>query len=149
MTSVTRSAAFGPARVTGPEPIPSGGLSRRGLSPVRATLDNGVVVLAKETHTTPAVTISLAVRAGLVGDPPDASGAMSLLSRVIDRGTATRSAAAIAEDLDNRGISLALTVTRQLFSIVCTCLADDFDAVLELVGDIVTSPSRKGSPPWG
>ena len=35
-----------------------------------------------------------------------------LLSRVIDRGTATRSAADIAEELDSRGITLTIIVTR-------------------------------------
>jgi zinc protease len=112
-----------------------------GLAPVRTVLDNGAVVVAKETRTTPAVTINLAVRAGSVCDPADAPGAMHLLSRVIDRGTATRSADAVAEELDSRGIALNVTVTRHLFSIVCTCLADDFVPVLALLGDILTAPS--------
>jgi predicted Zn-dependent peptidase len=92
-----------------------------GLAPVRTVLDNGVVVLAKQTRMMPAVTINLAVRAGSIGDPADAPGAMYLLSRVIDRGTlgtastTSRSADDIAEALDSRGISLGLSVTRHLF----------------------------------
>ena len=39
---------------------------------------------------------------------------------MIDRGTASRSAADIAEELDSRGITLTITVTRHLLSIVCT-----------------------------
>ena len=35
-----------------------------GLDPIRTTLDNGVVVIAKQTRKTPAVTLSLAMRAG-------------------------------------------------------------------------------------
>ena len=64
-----------------------------------------------------------------------------LLSRVIDRGTATRSAADIAEELDSRGITLTILVTRHPFSIGCRCLADDFEPVLALLADIVMSPS--------
>ena len=45
-----------------------------GLAPARTVLDNGAVVLAKQTQTTPAVTINLAVRAGSICDPPDAPG---------------------------------------------------------------------------
>jgi zinc protease len=118
-----------------------------GLAPVRTALDNGVVVLAKHTRMMPAVTINLAVRGGSIGDPADAPGAMYLLSRVIDRGTsggastAARSADDIAEALDSRGISLGLSVTRHLFSLVCTCLSEDFDAVMALLGDIVRAPS--------
>ena len=72
----------------------------RGLNPARTVLDNGAVVIAKTTTTTPAVAINLAVRAGSACDPPGAPGTAWLLSRVLDRGTATRSAAEIAEELD-------------------------------------------------
>jgi len=112
-----------------------------GLAPARTAFENGVVLLAKHTATTPAVTINLAMRAGSICDPPGAEGTMWLLSRVIDRGTASRSADAIAEDLDGRGITLAVSVSRHLFSLVCTCLAEDFDAVLALMGDIIMAPS--------
>jgi zinc protease len=112
-----------------------------GLAPTRTTLDNGLVVLAKETRTTPAVTINLAVRAGSISDPADAPGATYLLSRVIDRGTTTRSAAEIAEELDSRAVALTIGVTRHVFSIACTCLAEDFDAVFALLGDMLMSPT--------
>ena len=114
---------------------------RAGLAPSRTTLESGVVVLAKETTTTRAVTIDLAMRAGSICDPLDAPGAMYLLSRVIDRGTATRSADDIAGELDGRGIALTITVARHLFSIVCTCLAEDFEAVLSLLAEILMAPS--------
>src|SRR5439155_1413155 len=83
-------------------------------------LDNGVVVIAKETRMTPAVTINLAVRAGSICDPADAPGATYLLSRVVDRGSTTRSADDIAGELDSRGLALSTTVTRHVFSMVCT-----------------------------
>ena len=116
-------------------------MTHTGLSPTRTTLANGVAVLAKQTRTTPAVTINIALGAGSVCDPPETGGAMYLLSKLIDRGTATRSADDIAEALDSRGISLGVTVTRHLFSFICTCLADDFDAVVALLAEIIRSPS--------
>jgi len=112
-----------------------------GLAPTRSRLDSGVVVLAKETRKTPAVSMNLAVRAGSICDPVDAPGATNLLARVIDRGTASRSAEEIAEEIDSRGISLSINVTRHLFSIVCTCLARDFEAILALLGDILMAPT--------
>jgi zinc protease len=114
------------------------------LAPTRTTLPNGVVILAKQTPTTPAVAINLAVRAGSIADPADAVGATWLLSRTIDRGTAgasARSADAVAEELDSRGITLTVTVSRHVMSFVCTCLTDDFEPVLALVADIVMAPS--------
>jgi zinc protease len=111
------------------------------LQPTRTRFDNGVVFLAKEARTTPAVSINLAVRAGSAYDPDGAEGTMWLLSRVIDRGTARRSAADIAEQLDGRGITLSIGVTRHLLSLVCTCLADDFEPVLALLGEMLIEPS--------
>jgi len=70
--------------------------TRSGLNPARTRLDNGLVLLAKRTSTTPAVAINLAIRAGSASDPAGRPGLTWLLSRVIDRGTATRSAADIA-----------------------------------------------------
>jgi zinc protease len=87
------------------------------------------------------VTISLAMRSGSICDPIGAPGAAFLLSRVIDRGTATRSADSIAESLDSRGVSLTVGVTRHLFSLACSCLAEDFEPVLALLGDLVMAAS--------
>jgi zinc protease len=111
------------------------------LNPVRTRLDNGASLLVKQTTTTPAVAISLSLRAGSIADPDGLPGTTWLLSRVIDRGTDTRSAADIAEELDSRGITLTVIVTRHAFSLGCRCLADDFEPVLALLADIVMSPS--------
>src|SRR5688500_5183908 len=112
-----------------------------GLLPHRATLDNGAVVIVKETHKTPVVALNVAVRAGSICDPADRPGAMYLLSRVIDRGTARRPGDEIAEALDSRGISLTITVTRHQLTAVCTCLAEDFEEVLALVGEVMMMPT--------
>ena len=111
------------------------------LAPSRAVCANGVVVTAKQSRKTPAVTMNLAMRAGSVCDPPGAGGAMHLLARVIDRGTVSRTAEEIAEELDNRGISLTVTVNRHLLSLVCTCLAEDFRPILSLFGDVLKAPT--------
>jgi zinc protease len=113
----------------------------RGLAPTRVVLDNGAVFLGKHTRTTPAVAISLAMRAGSICDPDDGVGATWLLSRVIDRGTSRRSVLDIADELDNRGISLTIAVTRHILSLVCTCLAEDVEPVFSLLAEMVMQPS--------
>ena len=112
-----------------------------GLAPTRVAFNNGAVFLGKHTRTTSAVTISLMMRAGSICDPDDAVGATWLLSRVLDRGTATRSAQGIAEELDNRGISPTIAVARHVLSLVCTCLAEDFEPVCSLLADMLMQPS--------
>jgi len=112
-----------------------------GLAPFRTVLPNGAVVVVKETQRTPSVTMNVAVRSGAVCDPVGRPGAMNLLTRVIDRGTMARSALQIAEELDGRGVTLSIGVTRHLVSIVCTCLSDDFESLMSLLAEIIISPS--------
>jgi zinc protease len=114
---------------------------QRGLAPVRAVLPNGAVVIAKHSPTTPAVTLHASVRAGGEFDPPGQPGLSHFVSRTIDRGTATRPADRIADDLDDRGVSLAITINRHAMSLVCTCLVDDLDPILALLADVLMHPT--------
>ena len=52
----------------------------------------------------------------------------------------TRSADAIADDLDGRGASLSVVAGRHQMAIAATCLSDDFPAVLALAADIARHP---------
>jgi zinc protease len=114
---------------------------RRGLSPTRAVLENGAVVIVQETRTTPAVTITATVQAGGVYEPADRPGVAYLTGRVLDRGTTSRSAGDIAEELDDRGVSLRVATARHTMAVTCTCLAEDFDPLLTMVIDIVRNPA--------
>ena len=113
----------------------------QGLSPVRAELSNGAVVLLQETLMTPAVTISASFRAGSMCDPPELPGLAYLTGRVIDRGTERRGASVMADELDERGVSLRVSSNRQALTVSCTCLAEDFDDVLAIVADVVRNPT--------
>jgi zinc protease len=115
-------------------------VTHAGLNPVREVLANGVTVIAKQARVTPAVTIHAAVHAGTAADPPGLPGVAYFLSRLIDRGTASMSADAIAEALDSRGVSMAVSVNRHALSLVCTCLVEDFTAVLGIIADCLMQP---------
>jgi zinc protease len=111
-----------------------------GLVPARSVLPGGAVVIAKQSRTNPAVTFNVAVRAGSLHDPNERLGLAHFLSRVIDRGTENRTAERIADELDNAGVTLNITATRHVLTVSCTCLADDFEGMLELAGDVVMRP---------
>jgi zinc protease len=107
-----------------------------GLSPVRDRLANGATVLVQQTGFSPAVTISLAFRAGSLYEPDHLPGLAWFAGRVIDRGTASRDAEAIADLLDDRGVALKVATNRHLTTLSCTCLSEDFDHVLEVLADV-------------
>ncbi len=112
-----------------------------GLSPTRRRLENGAVVLAKASRAMPAVAVAVSVPAGTAADPPGLTGLAHFLSRVIDRGTASKDAEAIADLLDSRGVSLTAAAMRHELVLSCTCLTEDFSGMLELLGDMVRNPS--------
>jgi zinc protease len=111
-------------------------IARIGLAPTRAVLDNGAVVVVKDTHTSPAVTISASFDAGSVDEPPHLMGLSHFLSRVIDRATETRDAESLAEQFESRGVSLAAGGSLHALTLTCTCLAEDFDQILALMADV-------------
>jgi zinc protease len=112
----------------------------RGLSARRAVLDNGAVVLAQANPASPVVAIQATFAAGSVDDPERLPGVAYLVRRTIDRGTADRPASAIAEQLDDRGVSLWISAARHTFSIACVCLIEDFEAMTALIADVARTP---------
>ena len=108
----------------------------RGLAPLRSVLSNGAVVIAQETVMTPAVTMSAVFHAGSIYEPADLRGLASLTGRVIDRGTERREAADIAQELDDRGVSLKVSTNRHAVTLTTTCLTEDFADILDIVLDV-------------
>ena len=119
----------------------SGVREAKGLAPTRQVLPNGMTVIAKESRNTPAVTIYAGLHAGTLYDPPALGGVAHFVSRTLDRGTDAHTGDQIAEELDSRGVSLALTVNRHAISLICTCLVEDFEAILGLLAEIIMRPT--------
>jgi zinc protease len=116
-------------------------IASSGLSAARHVLGNGAVIISKEALTIPAVTIQLSVSAGSIYDSNELLGLSYFASRVLDRGTKIRLSDDIAEALDERGVSLTIGANRHVLNVACTCLSEDFEAMLELVGEIVMQPA--------
>lgn len=111
------------------------------LDPQRRVLANGVTVVVQANRLIPAVSIAVGAHAGAIVDPPEAPGTAALTARVLDRGTTTRDADAIADAIEARGASLTAAVGRQQIVVSATCLASDFAAVLPVVADVVRAPA--------
>jgi zinc protease len=111
------------------------------LDPTRVVLENGLTVIAKCNPTSPTVSLLVGVRTGAFADPPDKDGTAALCARVLDRGTAKRTAEVIADDLDGRGASLSVIAGRHQMALAATCLVDDFEPVLALVADVAQKPA--------
>ena len=113
----------------------------RGLSPIRAVLDNGAAVIVQQTSMAPAVTINACFHAGALYDPDDRPGLAYLTSKVLDHGTERRSGDVIAEELDDRGVVLKVSLSRHTLTIVATCLVEEFEDVFAIVADVARRPT--------
>jgi zinc protease len=112
-----------------------------GLVPTRVVLDNGTTVLAQGSALHPAVTLLVALEAGSAYDPMGRDGVAHFVSRVIDRGSASRTADALSHALDFRGVSFSIGAGRHTFTLSCTCLTEDLDEILELVAEALAAPT--------
>jgi len=107
-----------------------------GLTPVRHVFPNGAAAIVQETAFSTAVTFNLGFHAGGLYEPDAVTGLAWFTGRVIDRGTSARSAEAIAEALDDRGVTIRVSTNRHVMTLSCTCLSEDFAEMLAIAADV-------------
>jgi zinc protease len=107
----------------------------------RAVLRNGLEVLVVEDHKLPVVNMTLVVRSGWASDPENRPGAASLMSELLDEGTATRSALEIAEEVKTLGADLGTTSSFDASQVNLEILKKELDRGLALLSEIVIHPS--------
>jgi zinc protease len=111
------------------------------LAPHRRVLANGVTVVVQANRLIPAVSLAIGVDAGAIADPIEAPGTAALTARVLDRGTDTLDADAIADRIESRGASLSAAAGRQQVIVSATALVEDFGAVLPVAVGVARRPS--------
>ena len=107
----------------------------------RVKLPNGLVLLLVEKHDLPLTSVTLALRTGSLEDPAGKPAVSALTAELLRKGTDTRSAAAIAEQLDFIGMTLAATsASPENTTVSADFLAKDTDPALKLLADMVLHP---------
>ena len=75
-------------------------------------------------------------------DPVDARGRLRISPDGSSTGAPNSAARSdIAEQLDDRGVSLTVSTNRHILTLSCTCLTDDFDEVFSIVADVARRPT--------
>lgn len=104
-------------------------------------LGNGMKVVIREDHRLPLAYACLAFKAGCRAENEQNAGVTDLMSECLLKGTATRSAADIARFLEDIGGAINTSTGNNSLSVGCQILAEDLDAGLELMADVVMNPS--------
>ncbi|MSU31134.1 MAG: insulinase family protein [Pedosphaera sp.] len=102
---------------------------------------NGLRLLVKEDHRLPFVQFRLALSGGLLAETPSDSGMTSMLSRLLIKGTTTRSAEEIADTIEGLGGSLEAYGGNHSFGLSAEVLKEDFAMGLELFTDVLLNPT--------
>lgn len=107
----------------------------------RAVLSNGMVVLAVENPAADIVAGRLFIRAGGCYEPMDKAGLSHLLAAVITKGTNRLSSQEIAERVESVGASLGADAAPDYCLLSLKTVSTDFAEILELLAELVQSPS--------
>ncbi len=105
------------------------------------TLANGLQVVALVHHEQPVVSLRMLVRAGSASDPAGKGGVASLVAALLDQGTTSRSADAIADAIDSAGGTLDTSAGADVTSASVVVMKDEFQLGLDLLSDVVRNPA--------
>ncbi|MCC8148426.1 pitrilysin family protein [Akkermansia sp.] len=129
------------------DPLGSNAVEEGGASPgaeavmSEHVLGNGMKVVIREDHRLPLAYACLAFKGGCRAENEHDAGVTDLMSECLLKGTATRSAADIARFLEDIGGAINTSTGNNSLSVGCQILAEDLDAGLELMADVVMNPS--------
>ena len=108
---------------------------------VEAKLPNGLTVASVERKTTPLVTVQLLVKAGASTEDLAKAGLANLTASLLTKGTKTRSATQIAEDIEFLGGSLNTGAGWNSSIVNVTVTPDKLEQALAIMADVVLNPS--------
>jgi zinc protease len=104
-------------------------------------LPNGLKLLVKEDHRLPFVEFRAVFQGGVLAEAAANNGITQLLSRLIIKGTTTRSAEQIATEIESVGGSLDSYGGNNSFGVNAEVMSSDFATGLALVADVIRNPT--------
>ncbi|MGB8298395.1 MAG: pitrilysin family protein [Polyangia bacterium] len=107
----------------------------------RFRLKNGLRVILAESHKLPLVGVEMVVRTGSGANPRNKAGLADLVADMLDEGTATRSATAIAEEIAQLGATLSTHATWDASSVSVSALTENIDRALDVWADVLLRPA--------
>ena len=130
-----------PAADPAQPPEPGKPLAAALPQPVETRLANGLRVVTVERRNVPIVTAALVATGGAALDPADRSGTSSLAAELLTKGTTTRSATRIAEEVEALGGSIGASADRDGASVTLTVKADQLAPGLDVLADVAQRPA--------
>jgi zinc protease len=108
---------------------------------LRVELDNGLVVLARENFTSPAVVVNGALRGGALQEPREQAGLSSFHAYLLTRGTRHHTFNDLYEEIESNGASLNVGSSGHTYRFGTKSLAEDLPLMLGLLGEALREPT--------
>lgn len=109
-------------------------------APQEHVLPNGLRVVLRRDASLPMLHATLAVRAGAPTETARTAGINSLLSECILKGSATRTAKQLAEEMEDLGGAISGSAGNNTITLSARSLAADADTMLALLADAALHP---------
>lgn len=106
----------------------------------RFSLSHGLRLLVKEDHRLPFVEFRIVFQGGVLCESAPRNGLTLLLSRLLLKGTPTRSAERIASEIESLGGSIDSYAGNNSLGVNLEVLRSDFATGLDLMADVVRRP---------
>jgi zinc protease len=100
-------------------------------------LSNGGRLLVREDHRLPLVSIVAAFKAGLLAESTDNNGITRLLSKVLLKGTARRTAEQIADEIEAVGGSISSDAGNNSLTVSLRVMKTDLALAIDLLADVL------------
>jgi zinc protease len=111
--------------------------------PVERTFRNGLRVIVVEHHETPLVAAQLMVRNGGEVDPPNLSGVADMTAELLTKGTKTRTAPQIAQEIEALGGQINSGAGWDASRATVNVIASKTEPALAILADVVRNPVFK------
>ncbi|HMP82807.1 MAG TPA: insulinase family protein, partial [Verrucomicrobiota bacterium] len=105
------------------------------------TLPNGLRLLVKSDHRLPFVEFRAVMEGGVLAESPQNNGISQLLTKMLLKGTKTRSAEDIAREIESVGGSIDTYGGNNSFGVNAEVLSSDFSTGLNLMADVILNPT--------
>ena len=111
--------------------------------PAERTLRNGLRVIVIENHATPLVGAQLMVKNGGEVDPADLSGAADMTAELLTKGTKTRTAPQIAQEIEALGGVINSAAGWDASRASVNVIASKTEPAMTILADVVRNPVFK------
>jgi zinc protease len=111
--------------------------------PVEETLPNGLRVIVVQRSETPLVSAQLLIKNGGEVDPPELAGLAQMTAELLTKGTQSRDATRIAQEIESLGGSLDSSTRWDSSVANVSVMSSKISAAMEILADVVRHPTFK------